>query len=421
MAETRGKTAVSRVTEFGDRSSTLLEHDSTRVLINDQGGMIPELSSLQGKRGINAHWVPWFRAGAGKAFNDSEHGAFWKANLLYHLAGNFPCAPNFGPGHTIDGIDIPPHGWTANLPWKFIQKGIDEESGAAWAFSTLESPHKALPLFFQKLDALIPDHPVHYSSLTIHNRGDRDIDICTGQHNTLGAPLLQAGCRISGAAEAWATPPKGGEFDATTRLILGAEFKTLDQAPLVQGGSVDISLVPGPIGYTDFAAGVIPSSARLGWSALVNPSLKLAYICFFTGPGAREEDDIILYFNDLWMQYGGRPFTPWAAYEGGTDLSYCLGTENSVSAYAYGLEYSRQVKTLLGAPATVTIPAGGTKTLRYGCLFAPYDETGLDQGIERIEGEGSGLVCTGKGKSQRFKADPAFTLLRGLQKRHSFS
>jgi hypothetical protein len=380
--------------------------------------MIPELSSIRGKEGINAHWIPWFRSGQGGAFTEAEHGAFWKANLLYHLAGNFPCAPNFGPGHLVDGVTMPPHGWTANLPWKFIKSGIDEESGAAWACSTLESPDKALPLFFQKLDALIPGHPVHYTGLTIYNRGGKDISICAGQHNTLGAPLVQSGCRISGAAHAWATPPAGGEFDTTTRLVLGAEFKTLDQAPLARGGTVDISLVPGPIGYTDFAAGAIPPTARLGWLALVNPPLKLAYVCFFTGPAAREADDIIFYFNDLWMQYGGRPFTPWAAYEGGTDLSYCLGMENSVAAYAYGLEYSRQVKTLLGAPATAAIPAGGAKTLRYGSLFAPYDEAGLDQGITNIEGEISELVCTGKAKSQRFKADPAFTLLKGLQRRY---
>ncbi|MDR3172864.1 MAG: hypothetical protein LBU19_01320 [Treponema sp.] len=418
MVKTQGNAAVSRITEFGERNSTLLEHDSIRVLINDQGGMIPELSSIRGKTPINAHWIPWFRSGSGTAFTEAEHGGFWKANLLYHLAGNFPCAPNFGPGQILDGVNMPPHGWTANLQWKFVNHGIDEESGAAWALSTLESPDTAMPLFFQKLDAVIPGHPVHYTSLTVKNRGGRDITIGMGQHNTLGSPLIQAGCRISGAAHAWATPPAGGEFDATTRLVLGAEFKTLAEAPLARGGTADISLVPGPIGYTDFAVGVIPASARLGWSALVNPSLKLAYICFFTGPAAQGADDIILYFNDLWMQYGGRRFTPWAAYEGGTDFSYCLGTENSVAAYAYGLEYSRQVTTVLGAPATVTIPAGEAKTLRYGSLFAPYDEAGLDQGITGIEGGQSELVCTGKGKSQRFTADPAFTLLKGLQSRY---
>jgi hypothetical protein len=154
----------------------------------------------------------------------------------------------------------------------------------------------------------------------------------------------------------------------------------------------------------------------------VNPALKLAYVCFFTGPASAEEDDIILHFNDLWMQYGGRPFTPWAPYEGGTDLTYCLGTENAVSAYAYGLEYSRQAKQVLNAPATVRIPAHGARTLRYGVLFAPYEGTALDQGIRTIETDGktdSGadgprLVCSGSKESRFFNADPAFTVLKQL-------
>jgi hypothetical protein len=417
MAAAFDKISVTRVNEIGGRDATVLEHDSIRVMVDDTGGMIPELSGVQETRRLNAHWLPWFRSNTTKPFNDAEHGSFWKANLLYHIAGNFPCIPNFGPGHIIEGVDMPPHGWTANLNWRFTGSGIDEESGAAWALSVMESPDKAMPLSFTKIDVIIPGHSVHYTGLTVKNRGDADIDICAGWHNTLGAPFLQPGCRISGAAHIWTTPPVGGEFDTTTRLALGAQFDSLDKAPLAQGGKVDISQVPGPIGYTDFAAGAIPASASLGWSALVNPALKMAYVCFFTGPAAAGEDDIILRFNDLWMQYGGRPFTPWAPYEGGTDLTYCLGTENSIAAYAYGLEYARRVKQVLGAPATVTIPAGGEKILRYGTLFAPY-ETGIGEGIRSIEAEAAALACSGAGGTGRFKADPSFGILKGISARY---
>ncbi|MDR2110742.1 MAG: hypothetical protein LBP32_05490 [Spirochaetaceae bacterium] len=412
------KISVIRVKELGDREATVLEHDLIRVLVADTGGMIPELSGIQGPRHINAHWLPWFRSNSGKNYNDADHGAFWKANLLYNLAGNFPCVPNFGPGHIIDGVNMPVHGWTANLKWQFAGNGIDEESGAAWALSTMESPDQVMPLSFKKIDAVIPHHPVHYVSLSVKNRGDADIEICAGWHNTLGAPFIQPGCRISGAAQAWTTPPPGGEFDATTRLALGTEFSSLNQAPLAKGGKVDISLTPGPIGYTDFAAGAIPASAGLGWSSVVNPALKMAYICFFTGQASSAEDDIVLRFNDLWMQYGGRPFTPWAPYEGGTDLTYCLGTENSAAAYAYGLEYSREVQRVLGAPTTVTIPGRGEKILRYGSLFAPYEDN-LDQGVTAISAEESALACAGTKGTWRFKADPSFALLKGIHSRHA--
>jgi hypothetical protein len=410
--ENTGK--VSRVTELGGREATVLENSHLRVMIDDIGGMVPELSAKQGKSRINAHWLPWFRSNSGKPFDAAEE-KFWKANLLYHIAGNFPCVPNFGGGHTVDGIDMPPHGWTANLPWRFEKQGSDEQSGAVWALSSIESPEPKMPLSFKKIDALVPGQAVHYSALEIANTGKADLEITCGWHNVVGAPFLQKGCRISGAAERWSTAPSGGEFDETTRLALGAEFALLSAAPLSGGGSADISEVPGPLGYTDFACGVIPARASLGWSALVNPALKLAYICFFTGPGAADEDSVILRFNDLWMQYGGRSFTPWAPYEGAADLTYCLGLENAASAYANGLKYSRDLKQLMGAPTTVVIPAGKSRTLRYGVLFAPYEGDGLDGGIAALEEGEKALVCKGKNGASRFAADPEFEILKRIR------
>jgi hypothetical protein len=415
MAEPAGKTGVIRVVELGEREATVLEHDGLRVMVDDIGGMTPELSSVRKKRRINAHWLPWFRSNSGKPYSDARDGAFWKGNLLYNVAGNFPCMPNFGPGHIIDGVNMPPHGWTANLAWQFTGSGIDGESGAAWAVSKMESPDTSMPLSFRKIDVLIPGQNVHYISIQVKNHGAAGIEICAGWHNTLGAPFLAEGCRLSAAADAWITAPTGSEFDTTTRLIPDAEFPSLTEAPLAKGGKADLSHIPGPLGFTDFAAGRIGGKACLGWSSLVNPRLKMAYVCFFTGPASAAKDDIILRFNDLWMQYGGRPFTPWASYEGGADLTYCLGTENSLSAFAQGLEYSRYVKKLLGAPTAVTVPAGGEKTLRYGVLFAPYEGSVLDDGVHSLEGDAGALVCKGRTEFWRFDADPGFTRLKALE------
>ena len=410
------KAVVTRVKELGTRDATVLGHSSLRVMVDDIGGMIPELSLIRGKEIINAHWLPWFRSNSGLGFSETGGGAFWKGSLLYHIAGNFPCIPNFGPGHNIDGIEMPPHGWTANLPWAFRSSGNDSETGAAYALSTMESPEGAMPLSFRKIDAIMPGQNVHYTSIEIKNYGNKDTEICSAWHNTVGAPFLAEGCRISGAASAWATMPLGSEFDDTTRLLPGTEFQSLAEAPLGSGGKADLSRVSGPIGYTDFAAGSIPASAALGWSSVVNPALKAAYICFFPGPAAAGEDDLIFRFNNLWMQYGGRHFSPWAAYEGGTDFAYCLGTENSRSAYALGLDYARQKGQVLGAPTTATIPAGSQKTIRYGTLFAPYEGSVLDEGTLSLDAEDGALVGSGKGGTCRFAADPGFAVLKGLEK-----
>jgi hypothetical protein len=415
MAE---KALVKRVLEAGKRNATVLEQEELRVVIDDEGGMIPELSAFTSQGGrLNAHWNPWFRGNGGKPFDKAEHGDFWKARLLYQLAGNFPCLPNFGGDHVVDGIDMPAHGWTANDSWRFLEKGVDEESGAAWALSVMESAEKAMPLSFKKFDMVIPKHPVHYTSIAVKNNGDKDIDIAAAWHNTAGAPFLAPGCRYNGAGETWMTAPEGGEFDTTSRLAMGKQFSSLTEVPLRNGTTADISVIPGPIGYTDFVTGAIPQSAQTGWSAVVNPFLKMLYLCFFTGPGAAAPDDIILYFNEVWMQYGGRAFTPWAAYEGGTDLTYCLGTENAVSACAYGLEYSRKAGTLLGNPATVTIPAGGTKNLRYGTLFAPYTDPALDSGVNAVNSGNGSIIAGARNGHQAFTADWEFTLLKKLAAR----
>ena len=418
------KKQVIRFTEVGNREATVLENETLRVMIDDLGSMIPEMSAARKAEGdlsndsvprLNAHWLPWFRSNSGKPFNETIDAPFWGANLLYNLAGNFPCLPNFGGGHTVDGINMPPHGWTANLTWKFNSSGNHE--GTVWALSTMKSPEKSMLLNFRKIDALIPGHNIHYSSIAVKNSGTEDLEINAAWHNTVGAPFLAEGSRLSACAEIWITAPKGSEFDDTTRFIPGTEFSGLRDAPLKKGGRADISIIPGPLGYTDFATGRVPSRAALGWSSLVNPSLKMAYICFFTGPNAAGEDDIILRFNNLWMQYGGRRFTPWAPYEGGTDLTYCLGTENSIGAFAQGLEYSRQVKKILDTPTTVTIPAGKEKILRYGTLFAPYGQNILDGGVNTLEGEQNALACQGKGGYWSFAADPGFSILKDLEKK----
>lgn len=419
MANSDGKSSAVRVVELGGREATVLENSALRVMIDDIGGMTPELSGSHtgGRDWINAHWMPWFRSNSGEPYNDAKHGSFWKANLLYQIAGNFPCIPNFGPGHIVDGVPIPPHGWTANQKWRYVTNDTDEETGAVWFLSVMESPEKDLPLSFSKIDILLPFQPVHYTSIRVRNRGASDLEICAAWHNVAGPPFLNQGCRISGAAEKWMTPPPGGEFDTTTRLALGAEFASLSKAPLLRGGREDISLVPSPNGYTDFAVGAVSRRAPLTWLGVVNPFQKMAYVSFSPGPGGAGDEDIALYFNNLWMQYGGRPFTPWAPYEGGPDLTYCLGLENSVAAYAYGLAFARETRQVLGNPTIVKIPAMGQKTLRSGTLFAPYEGNALDEGIISVEGEAARLVCKGK-ETSFFKADPNFSVLRTLESHH---
>jgi hypothetical protein len=89
--------------------------------------------------------------------------------------------------------------------------------------------------------------------------------------------------------------------------------------------------------------------------------------------------------------------------------------ENAVGAWAYGLDYARRSRYLLDSPTTVTIPAGGEKTLYYGSLFAPYEKRILDSGIVGIDAEEAHLVCKSATEFWKFDADPSFSILRGIR------
>jgi hypothetical protein len=407
---------AERVRSLG-RDAVLLTNGRVRAVIDLEGGMMPEFSIARGPSFLNAHWVPVFRDASGGPWDRARHETFWKSTLLRRIAGDFPCCPSFGPGCSVDGAEIPPHGWTADEAWELAAFGVDEDAGAAWADFRLESPEPAMPISWRRLDILLAGQPVYYTVLAIRNPGPRPVSVNVGRHNTLGPPFLAAGCRISLCADRFATAPEGGEFDDTGRLVQGAEFAELDAAPLRSGGRADISRVPGMIGFTDFVTGAVPRDRALGWSCVLNPDLGLAYACFFPGPAGTFADEIALSFNDLWMQYGGRRFTPWAETEGGEDRCFCLGTENATGAYAKGLAWARAHPSLLGSPTLVDLPAGGERRLLYGAAFLEPRPELLREGILGLEQGKGRLVAKGRRCYEEFTIDADFRAIRALAAR----
>ena len=405
-----------RKKDLGDRDLTLLTNGDVRVGINDKGGMVPELSRCYGNGFFNAHWRPIFRANSETKYDLQKHGDRWPAELMFELAGNFPCFPSFGPPNSGYGFEHPPHGITANAVWNVEAFGVLDDTAAYVKSSVDGSALGSLPLLYTKYDVLMSGQPVHYTLMDIKNLSDKSYSINTSWHNTVGAPFLSGGCLIDCSAEAFATCPSPGEFDDTGRISIDAEFGDFSTAPLREGGTVDLRIVPGMIGYSDFVTGAVPLSASIGWSAVTNPFQKLTYLTFFKGPAAIQSGDVGLAFNDFWLHFGGRNFTPWAEWEGGTDTTFAVGTENATGAYAYGLEYSLDHPTILGRPTTVTVEGGSTKRLVYGTAFFEYKNGTLDFGVSGVEWNDEGLMVLAEdsSKSEQVGADPEFEKLQAL-------
>lgn len=376
----------TEVEELGGRKAALLENSCIRVLVSEQGGMVPEFSLQRGEGWIQAHWNPAFR-GQGKSFGP-EHAAYWKVKLLYDIAGNFLCFPNFGPDCSVAGFEFPPHGQAASGDWRILKTSAAEDEAVVELALAEGSGLKAerCPFEIYRKDSIKQDSPVHYSYIEVTNTTEVELPASLGWHNTVGAPFLESGCKISLAAQAFSTVPEGTEFDATTRLAFGAACDSLEAVPGARGETFDLSQVPGMIGYTDFITGSISASAGLGWSALYNPRLQVAYISLFKDQDSCVEHEIALRFNDLWMQYGGRHFTPWAPYDGGKDQTFCLGLENTTAYYANGLAEAVEAQELLGAPVVTRIKPGETCFSYYATALVDLSAYGnlFQDGIHAI-------------------------------------
>lgn len=398
-----------KILQEGHREAVLMNNDKIRLVIDANKGMIPELSTKYRGGWINSHWQPWFRANSGQSWNEKQHSSFWKVPLLYDIAGNFPCIPNFGPDHKVGNYNFPPHGFTAFEEWK-QDEPLSQDDSLSLTSWLPEGEH---PFSYKKTDLLLKDQNILYTRLNISNKGSSSENFNCAWHNTVGSPFLESGCLIDNNAKQFSVPPKGTEFDDTGCLAFGAESENLEKIPMRNGEFLNARIVPGITGFTDFITGAVPKDCKIGWSAIVNPRLKLIYLSFFKGPAAVEKDELPLYFYDLWMNYGGRPFTPWAAVDGMTDQTFCLGAENATGYFANGLQEALENTELLGNPTYLTLAAGEEKSLYYGTLFQEYENNLLDDGVKDVRAEDNALVIENySGKTLSIPCDINFSRLK---------
>ncbi len=121
--------------------------------------------------------------------------------------------------------------------------------------------------------------------------------------------------------------------------------------------------------------------------------------------------------NELWLQYGGRAFTPWALHEGGLDRTFCLGTENGVGGFAMGLASARATPRLLGRETLAEIPAHGARTFCYGTALVALDDALVREGVQAVEAVPGGMVLKGSRASQRVSVGADFTAARAAAAR----
>ena len=403
---------VERVCDAAGRNGTLMSNGLVRVIIEDAGGMVPEFSFYRNKGYTNAHWIPHFR-GNTELYNDEIHRGKWGSRMMYNLCGNFPCIPNFGPESRNSGKNIPPNGYTANEDW------IPEKMGTGENYAYLVSTMPNCDDFsFIKKDILLKNHYVHYSVIDIEYRGSTPQHANVAWHNTVAAPFLQAGCYLDAVARGFTTAPFNALPGQRERLAPGVEFDYLDNVPFKDGSTGSLREVPGMIGYSDFITGAVPKQTVLGWSAILNPVVEAIYLPLFQGPAGVTFGEIPLLFNNFWLQYGGRPFWPWSNYTEGTDITYAVGAENSISALAHGLDLSLELDYISGNPTYITFQPNTRSKLYYATMLSPIENSSNWLGIATVEIDSDhSIVIHEKGNSlfEKLLFDTRFSMVKEIE------
>ncbi|WP_281825364.1 hypothetical protein [Jannaschia rubra] len=221
------------------------------------------------------------------------------------LAGTFVCAP-FGRD---DGDDGPPHGWSANAPWRMTRAGPD----ALTAVRRLSRGHVTARI------ALRNDHPVLYQTHML------DFDRpCTFAHHPMfalsGGGTLTANCRAT--------------------LTFAAETPVLPQASRWDGLAPELREYPKEKAE-DFATLIGPIG--LGWTALARHAEGDTLLTL-----RRAEQ---LPVTNIWISNGARG-DHWSAVRG------LLGIEDAICAGAGGFAAALTDNRVKAEGVATALPPG---------------------------------------------------------------
>jgi hypothetical protein len=284
--------------EIAGWRSLTLQGDSVRItVLPDKGADIVELVDVE--TGIDPLFrAPWGLAPPGAPPREGSGDVEFLRNYQGTWQELFP---NANDAARYDGETIPFHGEVATLPWD-VQ--ADGEGGLRCSVRCGRTPfHLERTIRLEGRGIALDE--------TVTNESDAPAHFVWGHHCVLGPPFLEAGCRLRVPARTIDTLPE--TWEETARLEPG-QSAGWPHARLRDGGTVDLSFVPGPEAgsHDDVYLGDLEG----GWAAVENPRLGFAF--------RLDWDPAVFRWVICWQPYGGAREPPLAG-------AYALGVEPWVS------------------------------------------------------------------------------------------
>ncbi len=387
---------IRRIPLWESRNATYMSNDLLRCVIEDQGEVTLELSALnvQGGR-VNSLCIPYFR-GTGSGVGSDVNQDWWKGKQSVYQAGGIYLTFPSGNEDIIN---------TRNTYWMVRRYGSESEYGGVWRLSEMKSRAEDNRYKIQKIDLLLPGHPVLYTLNKIENTGYIELEHNISIHSMLAPPFLESGCLLNASyCDYVAFPPSLREV-AFNRLRSGSHFFDLKHAPALKNNSVDLTYVPPATGSYDYIMGSIANQDQLLWTSVINPRQQLLYLSFYPSINTALGEDVYGFENiDIAMNWAGRMDTPWALFDGGTPELYSITTGAGKMDH-HGAFSSLQMNRL---------KPGEVKFVLSGQAFTSYDNPRLNGGFYTVEKTEHGLVCKRTKSYAYIQADYDFSIIRQL-------
>lgn len=327
-----------------------IANESVSIRFNAEGGHLDEVvfdSQAGPLRPL--HRAPW-AGGLARVDRFGEPLPFGLANL----AGDFFCAPF----STSDVIGGPPHGPTANTPWRSLTAAATAANVTEGRFLLDQSVMGAQ---VEKRLILRSGHPVIYQQ-HIFRGGQGALPVAHHAMLSLqkGPAALAFSAKAFGATPA--SPPEDDPALGRSLLLYPQRFASLDDVELADGERRDVSRYPFSDVHEDILLLAERAGHSIGWSAACAPEDGFV---FFAVKDARQ-----LPFTLLWMSNGGRYYPPFDGQH-----RHVLGIEEGCTAFHYGHRASLMPNALTheGYLTAVELNSHGVVVIAYalGCVPCP--------------------------------------------------
>ncbi len=313
------------------------------------------------------------------------------AGVMPPLRGDFFCMPFGGSASTWRGEKHPPHGETAEKPWRLVTN----ESGDGVLVTELKTQIRAGRVV--KRISLRAGETNLYIRHELHGLSG---PMCLGHHAMLAFPEKLGSGRIAvspwrhgqTAPQLLEDPAQGGYAS----LAIGATFRDLRRVPLATGGTTDLTRYPARAGFEDLVMLSARAGTGLAWTAVTFPGQR--YVWFGL------KDPRVLASTVLWHSNGGRHYAPWSSRHRGV-----LGLEEVTAYFHYGLAASAAANSISrrGVPTVLRLNARRPLRVPYIMGVAAIPR-GFDT-VRRVDFRGDHIVLrAASGKTVRHAVDLGF-------------